>query len=100
VPIQAPPSGGQLIVVTDALPVRSGGAAVRKSVRATPKARTPRGVSFRILHHASRADVNLQVVDYCAWAAYRTWERADDRSLRIIVDAGMACTVADLGDAG
>lgn len=98
--IDAPSSGGQLIVVTDSLPVRSGGAAVRKSVRATLKARTPRGVSYRILHHPSRADVNLQVVDYCAWAAYRAWERADDRSWRIIADAGMASAVVDLGDGG
>lgn len=85
----APMPGGQIIVVTDSLPVRRGGAAVRKAVRATLKAHTPTSVSFRILHHASRADVNLQVADYCAWAAYRRWERADDRSYRIISISGV-----------
>jgi hypothetical protein len=46
-------------------------------------------VSFRILHHASRADVNLQVADYCAWALYRKWERDDLRSVRIVTAAGL-----------
>jgi len=84
----APAPGGQIIVITDSLPVRSGGATVRKAVRLTLKACTPEGVSYCILHHASRADVNLQVADYCAWAEYRKWERADDRSFRIVADAG------------
>ena len=96
----APMAGGQIIVVTDSLPVRSGGAAVRKAVRATLKAHTPTSVSFRILHHASRADVNLQVADYCAWAAYRRWEREDDRSYRIIADAGVVWAESRLVHAG
>ena len=83
-------TGAHIIVITDSLPVRSGGAAVRKAVRTTLKACTPAGASYRILHHASRADVNLQVADYCAWAAYRKWERADDRSYRLMGDAGVA----------
>jgi hypothetical protein len=89
-------AGEQLVVVTDSLPVRSGGAAVRRAVRATLKARTPDGASFRLLHHASRADVNLQVADYCAWAVYRKWERGDERSLRTLADAGLDRTEARL----
>ena len=89
-----------LCVVTDSLPVRSGGAAVRKAVRATLKVHTPTSVSFRILHHASRADVNLQVADYCAWAALRRWEREDDRSYRIIADAGVVWAESRLAQAG
>ena len=85
-----PAPDARTIVITDSLPVRSGGAAVRKAVRTTLKAYTPAGASYRILHHASRADVNLQVADYCAWAAYRKWERADDRSYRLMGDAGVA----------
>lgn len=46
-------------------------------------------MAFRILHHASRADVNLQVADYCAWALYRKWERDDLRSVRIVTAAGL-----------
>jgi hypothetical protein len=87
----APAAGGSLVVVTDSLPVRSGGAAVRRAVRATLKAHTPDDSSFRLLHHASRADVNLQVADYCAWAAYRKWERGDERSFRIVAEAGLGC---------
>jgi len=96
----APTPGGQIIVVIDSLPVRSGGAAVRKAVRATLKAHTPTSVSFRILHHASRADVNLQVADYCAWPAYRRWEREDERSYRIIADAGVVWAESRLVQAG
>ena len=73
---------------------------MRKAVRATLKAHTPTSVSFRILHHASRADVNLQVADYCAWAAYRRWERKDDRSYRIIADAGVVWAESRLVQAG
>jgi hypothetical protein len=96
----APAVGAQMIVVSDSLPVRSGGAAVLKAVRTTLKAHTPAGVSCRILHHASRADVNLQVADYCAWAVYPKWERADDRSFRIIADAGIDWVESRLVTAG
>jgi hypothetical protein len=96
----APVPGGQIIVITDSLPVRSGGATVRKAVRTTLKTCTRAGVSYRILHHASRADVNLQVADYCAWAVYRKWERADDRSFRIVADAGAAWIELRLLSAG
>jgi len=96
----APAPGAQIIIITDSLPVRSGGAAVRKAVRTTLKACTPAGVSYRILHHASRADLNLQVADYSAWAAYRKWERADDRSYRIMADAGVAWVESRLVHAG
>lgn len=96
----APAPCAQIIAITDSLPVRSGGAAVRKAVRTTLKACIPAGATYRILHHASRADVNLQVADYCAWAAYRKWERADDRSYRIMADAGVAWVEARLVHAG
>jgi hypothetical protein len=81
--------GGQFMVVTDALPVRRAGAFVRKGVRTVLKSRTPCGTASRVLHHASRADLNLQVADYCAWAFFRKWERGDERSSRILVDAGV-----------
>jgi len=93
---RAPAACAHIIAITDSLPVRSGGAAVRKAVRTTLKACRPAGATYRILHHASRADVNLQVADYCAWAAYRKWERADDRSYRIMADAGVAWVEARL----
>ena len=99
-PTPTPAPGGQIILVTDSLPVRSGGATVRKAVRTTLKAHTPASVSYRILHHASRADVNLQVADYCAWAMYRKWERGDDRSFRIIADAGIDWVESPLVIAG
>lgn len=82
-------TAGQVIVVTDSLPVRRSGAVVRKAVRSTLKAQTPKDVTFRLLHHASRSDVNLQVTDYCAWALFRRWERGDDRSYRIVVEGGV-----------
>lgn len=83
-------------MVTDALPVRRGGSVVRKGVRMTLKARTPRGMTSRVLHHSSRADLNLQVADYCAWAFFRRCERDDERSSRILTGAGLRATEARL----
>jgi len=50
---------------------------VRKALRATLKAHTPTSVSFRMLHHASRADVNLQAGDYWAWTESRLVHAGD-----------------------
>ena len=47
-----------------------------------------------------RADVNLQVADYCAWALYRKWERGDERLLRTMADAGLGRSEARLAMVG
>jgi hypothetical protein len=46
------------------------------------------------------SDYDSVALDYCAWAAYRRWEREDDRSYRVIADAGVAWAESRLARAG
>ena len=39
---------------------------------------------FQVASWSAASDPCLQVADYCAWALQRKWERADDRSYRLI----------------
>jgi Protein of unknown function (DUF3800) len=70
----------RVIVVTDTLPVRRERASVTKAVKLALHERAKDAFEYRILHHASRADLNLQVADYVSWCVYRLAARADKRS--------------------
>ena len=70
----------RVIVVTDTLPVRRERAAVTKAVKLALHERAKDAFEYRILHHASRADLKLQVADYVSWCVYRLAARADRRS--------------------
>jgi hypothetical protein len=70
----------RVIVVTDTLPVRRERLAVTKAVKLALHDRARGAFEYRILHHASRADLNLQVADYVSWSVYRLAARADRRS--------------------
>jgi anthranilate phosphoribosyltransferase len=37
-------------------------------------------VRYRVLHHASKSNMDLQITDYCTWAIYRKWNGGDERS--------------------
>ncbi|MGB7640107.1 MAG: DUF3800 domain-containing protein, partial [Terriglobales bacterium] len=39
---------------------------------------------FFIYFHATKADLNCQIADYCGWAIARKWERHDPRSHELI----------------
>jgi hypothetical protein len=62
------------------IPVRRERAAVTKAVKLALHERAKDAFEYRILHHASRADLNLQVADYVSWCVYRLAARADRRS--------------------
>jgi len=47
----------------------------------------PATMRYRVLHHASKSNLELQVADYCNWAIYRKWTNGDVRSYDIIKDA-------------
>jgi hypothetical protein len=40
----------------------------------------PATVRYRVLHHASKSNMDLQIADYCTWAIYRKWNGGDERS--------------------
>ena len=72
----------EVIVFTDSLPVQRKRAAVEKGVKMKLAAMLPASVRYRVLHHASKSNMDLQVADYCTWAIYRKWNGNDDRSFR------------------
>ncbi|MBM4036781.1 MAG: hypothetical protein FJ291_34030 [Planctomycetes bacterium] len=75
---------GELIVITDSLPVSRKRHAVEKAIKHTLASSLPAGARYRLLHHASKSCLGLQVADYCNWALFRKWERGDTRSYEII----------------
>ena len=44
------------------------------------------GVPFEIYSHASCADLNCQLADYCCWAISAKWERGETRPYSVIED--------------
>jgi hypothetical protein len=74
----------EVIVITDSIPVSRKREAVEKAVKQTLSRMLPAGTKYRILHHASKSCVSLQVADYCSWAIFRKWERGDSRSYELI----------------
>ncbi len=77
----------ELVVFTDALPIARKRRAVEKAVKTALATSLPAGVRYRIMHHASKSSVELQVADYCNWAVFRKWERNDARSYQLISGA-------------
>jgi hypothetical protein len=74
----------EVIVFTDRLPVQRKRAAVEKAVKLTLAAQLPAGTRYRVLHHDSKSNFDLQIADYCTWAVYRKWSLADPRSFQLI----------------
>lgn len=70
----------EIIIVTDRIPVERKREAVEKAIKQTLAAMLPAGVRYRVLHHQSKSNLDLQIVDYCNWAIYRRWDRSDLRS--------------------
>ena len=77
----------EVIVFTDSLPVSRKRAAVEKGVKMTLTAMLPAAVRYRVLHHASKSNMDLQIADYCTWAIYRKWNIQDARSFQRIKTA-------------
>jgi len=76
-----------VVVFTDVIPLKRKRQAVEKAVKVTLAGMLPKGVRHRVLHHASKSSMELQVADYCNWAVFRKWERRDNRSYDLIAGA-------------
>ncbi len=77
-----------IVVVTDTIPVKKKLSDLRSALKKYMNERSAKmGIPYRLYHHRSESDINLQVADYCCWAIQRKWERDDDRSYVIIEDA-------------
>ncbi len=77
----------EIIVFTDRIPVLRKRQAVEKAVKLTLAKKLPKGVRYRVLHHDSKSNSDLQIADYCSWAIYRKWSKSDVRSYNLIAEA-------------
>ena len=72
----------EVVVFTDSLPVQRKRGAVEKGVKLTLAAMLLANVRYRVLHHASKSNMDLQIADYCTWSIYRKWTTQDARSFQ------------------
>jgi hypothetical protein len=77
----------EVIVFTDRIPVNKKRSSVEKAVKQTLKSVLPAQVEYRVFHHDSKSNFDLQISDYFNWAVYRKWERSDSRSFGVIQDS-------------
>ncbi|MDO8734950.1 MAG: DUF3800 domain-containing protein [Elusimicrobiota bacterium] len=70
----------EVLIFTDSIPVKRKREAIEKAIRKVLKRDLPPTAKYRIFHHASKSNFDLQIIDYCNWAIYRKWEANDDRS--------------------
>lgn len=66
-----------VVVVTDKLPLNKHRASAEKSIRIELSSALGLGIPFRLMHHASMSNTELQIADYISWAVFRKWERED-----------------------
>ena len=74
----------KIIIITDAIPVTKNRREIQKAIK---QYITNRSFSYRVFHHSSKSDINLQIVDYLNWAIFRKWESGDLRSYNVIKEA-------------
>ena len=77
----------EVIVFTDSLPVQKKREAVEKAIKTTLAKLLPATARYRLLHHDSKSNLDLQIADYSTWAIYRKWNGGDARSYQHIQSA-------------
>jgi hypothetical protein len=77
----------EVIVVTARLRSGRRSKGFEKAVKNTLRTMLPPGILWRVLHHPSACNFDLQIADYCSWAIYRKWDSGDARSYDLIAPA-------------
>jgi len=77
----------EVIVMTARLKTGARGKEFERIVKVTLATKLPKTVRWRVLHHPSHCNFDLQVADYCSWAIYRKWNDEDLRSYSLISSA-------------
>lgn len=77
----------EVIIFTDKLPAGRQKKEFEKTVRQTLAKMLPTEVKYRVFHHESQSNFDLQIADYCNWAIYRKWDRNDRRPYNLIRSA-------------
>jgi hypothetical protein len=75
---------GGVLIYTDRLPIKRKREAIEKAVKQTLSDMLQNTVNYRLLHHDSKSNFNLQIADYCTWAIYRKWDNNDERSYALV----------------
>ena len=70
-------NAGEVVIITDTLPLKRRRRAIEKAVKGSLSAMLPDRVKYRVVHNDSRSHHGLQVADYCCWAIYRKWEKGE-----------------------
>lgn len=55
-----------------------------KTVKITLSEMLPATARYRLLHHSAKANLDLQIADYCNWAIYKKWMSNERRPYDII----------------
>ena len=74
----------EVLVFTDTIPIQRRRATIEKTVKITLAGLLPATARYRLLHHESKSNLDLQIADYCTWAIYRKWNAGDLRSFEHI----------------
>ncbi len=77
----------EVLVITDAIPIRRKRGTIAKIIKTTLASQLPLSARYRLIHHESKSNLDLQIADYCTWALYRKWNRGDTRSYQHIQPA-------------
>ena len=77
----------EVLVFTDSIPIQKKRATIEKAIKTTLAGLLPPTACYRLLHHTSRSNLDLQIADYCTWALYRKWNTGDMRSYEHIKPA-------------
>jgi hypothetical protein len=67
----------EVLVITDQIPIANRRQAVVKGIKMALSKALPGETTYRVFHHDSKSNLNLQIADYCNWAFFRKWERGD-----------------------
>jgi hypothetical protein len=68
----------EIVVFTDRIPINKKRKSIEKAVKITLAKQLPKDVRYRIFHHDSKSNMDLQIADYCNWAVYRKWDRREE----------------------
>jgi len=74
----------EVLIYTDAIPIRRKRKTIEKIIKTTLASQLPPTARYRLIHHESKSNLDLQIADYCTWALYRKWNADDDRSCQHI----------------
>jgi Protein of unknown function (DUF3800) len=77
----------EVIVMTARLKSGARSKEFEKTVKVSLARMLRKKVRWRVLHHPSHCNFDLQIADYCSWAIYRKWNDADVRSYSLISPA-------------